>query len=251
MSQNNLDVPVVILSGGYGIYIDASGVRKAKANILIHQKPLIYYVLLSYLRHGFRKFVVSGSYQLSETESLLKNTFKNGLKYKNDSFVLTIIDSGKDTKTGSRVKRALETHKSSKNFAVTYSDSISLQNLNEELEFHVKGNLSGTLTGTRLPTRFRILGTRPGENVIRGFSERPLFKGDYINGGYYFFKTSTLSDKNLFNQESVTLETDVLDALVKESQLTTFIYEGGWHHVDCERDLTSVSALCLNLEKES
>lgn len=248
MDNNFSQIPVLILSGGYGIYIDDSGVRKAKANVQISGKPLIYYVILSYLQYGFRNFLVSGSYQLQETESLLKKCFFDS-KYKGEHFNLEFSDSGLDSKTGDRLLKASEFLKTSSHFALTYSDTVSLLDLALNFKSHVNGNFEGSLTAVRLPTRFRIVGMRPGENLVRGFADKPLFKGDYINGGFYFFNSSILRSDIWKSKDNVVLETDLLDSLVQKKQLNCITYEGPWNYLDCERDLSGLIDACKMVEE--
>ena len=242
------ETPIIILSGGYGIFIDEFGERKAKANILIHGKPLIYFVILSYLKHGFRDFYISGSYQLEATEKLLQKAFDSKFTFKNQNFSLKFFDTGLHTKTGNRISRMFEHLPDSENFGVTYSDTLSLQNLDEEFKYHIDSNLTCTITGARLPTRFRLLGIRPGENIVRGIADRPLFKGDYIAGGFYFFKSDIMKD-TVWNQEtSIALEYQVLDKLTATSQLIMYTYEGDWQYLDCERDLHKIATICEKIK---
>ncbi len=243
MSSAAANVPVIILSGGYGIYLDDSGVRKSKGNVELLGRPMIYYVILSYLQSGFREFYITGSYQLSETENLLKKSFPNGFEYKGESFSITFRDSGLDTRTGDRLKGIFRELKLCEYFAVTYSDTISTLKLSESLRVHIDSQKMGTLTGTRLPTRFRILGTRPGESLVRGFAEKPINKGDYINGGFYFFRKEIMDLGIWGAKDHVVLETDLLDLLVARAELSAFVYEGDWHHLDCERDLRQMEKI--------
>lgn len=243
METKNSETPIIILSGGYGIYIDESGVRQAKANILIQGKPLIYFVILSYLQHGFRDFYVSGSYQIEITEKLLKTAFNSDFTYKNQKFSLKFFDTGLHTKTGNRVSKVFEHLPNSEHIGVTYSDTLSLQNLTDQFVHHVNSSLICTVTGARLPTRFRLLGIRPGENIVRGIADKPLFKGDYINGGFYFLKSEFKKDSIWSHHEPFALEYHVLDKLTGASQLMAFLHEGDWQHLDSERDLLSLEKI--------
>ena len=244
MAVHNAHIPVVILSGGRGIYIDDSGKRISKSNVFVQGAPLISYVILSYLTHGFRNFIISGSYQLEETKKHLQKTFTEGFFFKNKKFSIEFVDSGYEAKTGDRILAVTEHLKGSTTFAVTYSDSVSLHNIAEELEDHLKSGMLCTLLGVRLPTRFRILGVRPGEKQIRGFSEKPFFRGDYINGGFYFFQSSFLQDPVWQSRSSLLLEEEILDSLVARESIQNHFHEGEWHYLDCERDLAKLNAYC-------
>lgn len=244
MSHENANIPVVILSGGQGIFIDNSGKRISKGNVLVGGKPLISYVIMSYLIYGFRKFIISGSYQLEESQNLISSTFENEFYYKNEEFSIEYVDSGADAKTGNRILAVEDKLKESTIFGVTYSDSVSLHDIGEQLKDHIANGLQCTFLGVRLPTRFRVLGIRPGEKKIRGFSDRPFFRGDYINGGFYFFKSDVLKNPIWKSRPNIALEDIVLDNLAASESLQCFFHEGEWHYLDCERDLMKLHQYC-------
>lgn len=255
MSNHTSEIPVLILAGGQGIYIDDSGQRTAKGNVKIGTHSLLFFVIKSYLKSGFQNFIISGSYQLAQTVQILTqelnlqktdehNFFKGKLNEFN--FSLRLLDSGQSSATGERILHAQAYLKKYPVFAVTYSDTISDMNLKEVLDFHFEHKKVATLTAARLPTRFRILGLRQGESEVRGFG-KAFLHGHYVNGGFYFFNENIWSQDYLTGQNVKILETEVLDRLTEKKQLNAFLYDHEWQHLDSERDIRLIKKICDSL----
>ncbi|MCJ7571848.1 MAG: sugar phosphate nucleotidyltransferase, partial [Candidatus Thermoplasmatota archaeon] len=98
-----------------------------------------------------------------------------------------------------------------------------------------------TLAAVHAPIRFRILGLYGEDDLVRGFSEKPILQNDYVNGGFYVFNNSIFNLKTLRTNPDCTLETDVLEELVVNKELYSFKHTGFWQHVDTERDSQIVS----------
>ena len=88
-----------------------------------------------------------------------------------------------------------------------------------------------------MPVRFKVLGMRPGESIVRGFAPNPVIRNNFINGGFYFFKSTILCNEYFAGDSGVVLEDHILEKLSVEGQLLGFLYEGAWQHLDCERDV--------------
>ncbi|MFN8790920.1 MAG: sugar phosphate nucleotidyltransferase [Bdellovibrionales bacterium] len=244
MSNIIEEVPVVILAGGKGLYLDASGERVAKGNVLIKNEPLVSLVLKCYVRSGFRKFFISGSYQLNSTIECFQkalgfkrhdeNVFKGPIA--GELVNITFIDSGLTALTADRLRSVAPYIRRAKHFAVTYSDTIAKIDLAASFKFHLENNKVATLTAAHLPTRFRVLGLRPGESIVRGFG-KAFLHGHYVNGGFYFFNENIWSSDLLGDSSKQTLETDILDLLAARENLAAVMHEGPWQHLDSERDI--------------
>jgi glucose-1-phosphate cytidylyltransferase len=128
-------------------------------------------------------------------------------------------------------------------FWLTYSDTLCPVNLVEIAATHVTHGRIATCLGVRLPTRFRILGIRRGESLVRGFASRPVIQNDFINGGFYVMQPEIFGPRYLGNPELAVLEEGVLDALAADEQLVVYPFEGPWQYLDCERDLGPLAQL--------
>lgn len=247
-------VPVVILAGGNGIFIDDSGVRKSKGEVRINEMSLIGHVIKMYLKCRFSEFIISGGYRLKEQIAAIKEAFDitktdaNMLVgiYKGHNFSIEFLDSGLQSPTGDRLLAVKSKLEESKIFAVTYSDSISTLNLEQVLQWHCKNQKIATSVAVRLPTRFRILGVRSGESLVRGFADKAFMNTHLINGGFYFFNNeiwSYFQDRN----SPIVLETHILEALVSSKELESLTYSGAWQCLDSERDLKVLKLIAEKL----
>jgi glucose-1-phosphate cytidylyltransferase len=132
-------------------------------------------------------------------------------------------------------------------FALTYSDTLSDADLGEEMRFHKGQKLVATLIAIKYPVRFRVLGIRQGEVVVRALASRPVIEAAAINGGYYIF-TSGLWGGAYGIDKLTTLETLPLELLASAGQLAAFEHNGRWQNCDAERDLDELRKLTQYLE---
>ena len=160
---------------------------------------------------------------------------------------ITVVDTGIDNMTGSRVAQIRHLVDYSPLFCLTYGDTVSDINLHDMLSFHLNHKKIATLLAVNTPTRFRILGLYGDDDAVRGFAERSILQNDYINGGFYIFNNSVFNLKSLRKNSDCTLETDVLEELVGKKELCAFRYTGFWQYVDTERDRQK---LCSIFSKE-
>jgi glucose-1-phosphate cytidylyltransferase len=230
-------VPVVIFCGGLGIFADDSGQRIAKPLIDVQGKPLVSHVVGLFTRRGFMRFVLAGGYQADRLERLVAaRSFGDA--------DITVVDTGVESTTAQRLA-AVATHLGdAEHFGVTYSDTLSDVDPAAVYDFHLRHGKIGTLITAHLPTRFKVVGLRDGDPLVRGFAAKPIIRKDHINGGFYFFRQDVLRLPVLEKATAqVTLEDDVLEALAEGGQLAAYQHDGAWQHVDSERDLRAVAAL--------
>jgi glucose-1-phosphate cytidylyltransferase len=110
-------------------------------------------------------------------------------------------------------------------------------------DFHLREGRIATLVAARVPTRFRVLGLRDDESLVRGFASKSVIQKDFINGGFYCFLPKIFDADYLGVSPEIVLEDAVLDKLARDRQLTAWTYEGPWQHLDSERDLGKLEAL--------
>lgn len=254
MNKRTHSIPVVILCGGKGVFVDDSQTRKSKSLIDVSGAPLVAHVVNHYLRAGFSKFILSCGYQIEQIQTKLKSLYHlqpNENKasatqtgnFAGQDLSVSFINSGLDSPTGERIKLAQPLLDGSEHFCVTYSDTLSEVDLNAMLDYHITQNRIATLLAARIPTRFRILGLRPGDDRVRGFSKRPVIQNDFINGGFYFFKKAVFDNSYLGAASHSILEETVLENLVSAGELVCYRYEGPWHYLDCERDIIKLEEI--------
>lgn len=254
-SSDNLEsIPVVILCGGRGILVDESGRRFNKALVRIKNEPMVAHVMRGYAAAGFRRFVLTAGRQADELEATLVTEYGGrpvaaepgvyALTLDGIACTFRVVDTGEAAATGERLRAVRSCLGDPAVFAVTYSDTLCDVDLRAMLAVHRRHGRLATMLATQMPTRFRILGLRPGDPLVRGFLEKALVENDPINGGFYFFQGAALSERYLGNPApGLVLETTVLEQLVEDRQLVSHAHGGAWHYLDSERDIPAVTAV--------
>lgn len=259
--MNEFDqVPVVILCGGRGVIVDgAAGQRVNKGLVAVQGKPLFEWVMLHYALHGARDFVLATGLQGSGFREALEsgsgavaspgdaNHYQVGLAGRQCS--VRLVATAADATTGDRLLECKPWLDQAERFCVTYSDTLSDVDLAAEVNFHRTTGLVATLAAAQLPVRFRILGMRQDEPIVRAFSSRPVIEAAPINGGYYVFSRELWGNHLTgVSGAGIVLEREVLDRLAKDQQLAAFPHRGVWQHFDCERDLAGLVAAVERLQ---
>ena len=164
---------VVILAGGLGTRISEFTKTIPKPMIEVCKKPLIYFIMKHYANYGFKDFYIALGYK--------GHVIKKYFEKKNFGWNINLIDTGKKTMTGGRLKR-LKKYLVNEPFMLTYGDGLSNVNIKKLLNFHKKNKKLVTLTAARPPARFgaiKILG-----NKVKYFKEKSKLDEGWINGGF-------------------------------------------------------------------
>lgn len=214
---------VVILAGGLGTRLSEYTHSIPKPMIDIKGKPMIYYIMKHYAKYGFDNFYLALGYK---GEIIKKYFNKNSFGWK-----INLIDTGRNTMTGGRLKRLGKYLKQEK-FFLTYGDGLSNINLKKLLEFHNKKKKLVTLTAVRPPARFGAIKLKG--DFVNYFKEKSKLDEGWINGGFFVIEPEFL--KNIRNDQSF-LEREPLEKIYKKKQLVAYKHTGFWQCVDTKRDL--------------
>lgn len=255
MKSSLSDVPVFVLCGGLGTRLREETELRPKPMVPIGSRPILWHIMRSYARHGFRKFVLCLGYKAEVVKSYFLNyasmnsDFTVELKTNDvkvhsidhdQDWQVTLADTGELTMTGARVARAAARYLGeAPQLAVTYGDGLTDANLAAEYAFHLAQGRVGTVLGVNPPSRFGELRVE-GENV-QEFSEKPDFADSWINGGYFFFRREFLP--YLQTEEACVLERDPLVRLARDGQLSIFRHRGFWACMDTQRDREQLDKL--------
>ena len=193
---------VVILAGGLGTRISEYTKTIPKPMIKVGGKPIIYHIMKWYAKHGFKDFYIALGYK----GKIIKKYF--GKKF--FDWNINLIDTGKNTMTGGRIKR-LTKYLGKDTFMMTYGDGISNVNLKKLLKFHKKNKKLVTLTAVRPPARFGAIKVK-GKNVSY-FKEKSNIDEGWINGGFFVMETKFLK---FIKNDKAYLEKEPLENLTKK-----------------------------------
>lgn len=234
----------VILAGGKGTrFLEETKVRP-KPMIEINNKPLLLHIIDQYIRCGIKDFIVLAGYKIEYIyeyfeEQKLNNNYE--YFYKNKDIKIKVLDTGIETMTGGRIKRAEEFLGDT--FLATYGDGIANINIQNLINFHQKNKKLATVTAVRPPARFGSL-TIEG-NLVSSFGEKISANEGWINGGFFVLSKKVL---NYIDSDETTFEQSPLETLSSTSHLAAYKHNGFWYPVDTIREKEILEEMINNNE---
>jgi len=110
---------VVIFAGGLGTRISEETEAKPKPMVEIGGKPILWHIMKIYSHYGFNEFIICLGYKGYMIKEYFYNYFlhnsdvtidlaenkMNIHNSKSESFKVTLVDTGADTKTAGRLKK--------------------------------------------------------------------------------------------------------------------------------------------------
>ena len=161
----------VILAGGLGTRLSEETNLKPKPMIEIGGRPILWHIMKMYSTHGVNEFVICCGYK----SFIIKEYFKNYLLHQSDvtlniendsmeihekraePWIITLVDTGENSMTGSRLAKVSKYIKDEDAFCFTYGDGLSDINITELIKFHKSHNKDATITAVYPPGRFGAL----------------------------------------------------------------------------------------------
>jgi glucose-1-phosphate cytidylyltransferase len=220
---------IVILAGGLGTRLSEYTKTIPKPMIEIGGKPMIVHIMNHYSKYGFKNFYIALGYK----SEIIKSYFKK--KYK--KWNINLIDTGKNTMTGGRLRR-LKKYLGNETFMLTYGDGLSNVNLKKLINFHKKNKNLITLTAVRPPARFGAIKIK-GKKVSY-FKEKSKLDEGWINGGFFVIEPKFLK---FIKGDKTFLEREPLETVAKKKQLNAFKHDGFWQCIDTKRDRDNLNYL--------
>ena len=225
---------VVILAGGFGTRLSEYTKTIPKPMIDIAGKPMLIHIMKFYAKYGFKDFYIALGYK----GEIIKNFFKKN----HFSWNINLIQTGKNTMTGGRLKR-LKKIIGKETFMMTYGDGLSNINLKKLIKFHKKNKKLVTLTAVRPPARFGVIKFK-GRHVSY-FKEKSKLDEGWINGGFFVMEPEFLK---FIKNDNTYLEREPLEKVVKRRQLVAFRHKGFRQCMDTKRDKDKLNKI-LNSKK--
>lgn len=243
----------VILAGGLGTRISEETHLKPKPMIEIGGMPVLWHIMKIYSHYGINEFIVCCGYKGYIIKEYFSNYFlhtsdvtfdlvNNNMKVHQrqaEPWKVTLVDTGKDTMTGGRLRRVAGFIHDDEPFCLTYGDGVSDVDIGATVAFHKQHGLEATLTATYTPGRFGALDIQQ-DSKVSSFKEKPKGEGGMINGGFFVLSPKVL--QYLKDDETV-WERDPLEKLAESGQLAAFQHTGFWQPMDTLRDKTYLEEL--------
>ena len=225
---------VILIAGGFGTRLSEYTKTIPKPMIEVGGQPMLVHIMKQYAKYGFKDFYIALGYK--------GETIKKFFNKKFFDWNINLIETGKNTMTGGRLKR-LKKYVGKKTFMMTYGDGLSNVNLGKLLNFHKKNKKLVTLTAVRPPARFG--GLKLKGNNVSYFKEKSKLDEGWINGGFFVMESEFLK---LIKNDNTYLEREPLEKATTQRQLVAFKHKGFWQCMDTPRDKDKLNK-ALNSKK--
>jgi glucose-1-phosphate cytidylyltransferase len=248
---------VVIFAGGLGTRLAEETDIRPKPMVEIGGKPILWHVMKIYSHYGFNEFVICLGYK----GFFIKEYFMDYYMHNSDmtielhsnnvdihytqteSFKVTLVDTGLETKTAGRLKR-VQKYVGNEPFMLTYGDGVCDVNIHDLVKFHREHGKVATVTAVQPEARFGGMELGDGGEV-HIFKEKPSGDGKWINGGYFVLSPEVF---NYLDESSddVMWEDGPLEKLSKNGHLMAYRHKGFWKCMDALRDKIELEELWKN-----
>jgi len=243
---------VVLLAGGFGTRLSEETDVKPKPMVEIGGKPILWHIMKIYSSYGFNEFVILLGYKSYVIKEYFSNYFLHQSNitidlttnateihdHECEPWKVTLLDTGLNTMTGGRIKRAAE-HIGDESFLLTYGDGVSDIDIAGLVDFHKSHGKKITMSAVQPAGRYGALNINDN-GVITQFTEKPRGDGSWINGGFFVCEPSVLDS---IVGDSVVFEQEPLKSLACEGELVAWKHKGFWECMDTLRDKTNLNKL--------
>jgi len=241
----------VILAGGLGTRISEESHLRPKPMIEIGGMPILWHVMKIYSHHGINDFVICLGYKGYVVKEYFANYFlhtsdvtfdvpNNRMEVHErhaEPWRVTLVDTGKDTLTGGRLKRVRQ-YLDDQPFCFTYGDGLADLDVRAAVAFHRAHGRAATVTAVQPPGRYGAL--KLDADRVAEFEEKPSGDGAWINGGFFVLDPSVIE---LIDGDQTSWEAHPLEALAARDQLRAWRHRGFWQAMDTLRDKNQLEDL--------
>ena len=222
---------VILLAGGLGTRLSEYTDSIPKPMVEIGGRPILWHIMSLYARYNHKDFFVA----LGHKGEVIKEYFSK----KENKWNINLVNTGKKTMTGGRVKR-LKKFIGHETCMLTYGDGIADINLESLLAFHKSHGKLVTVSAVRPPARFGAI--KLNGNHVTFFKEKSRMQEGWINGGFFVIEPNFF---NFIESDETYLEREPLERAVKEGELCAYKHEGFWHCMDTKRDKDNLEEIYL------
>ncbi len=244
---------VLILAGGRGSRLSEETGLRPKPMVELGGKPILWHIMKTYSYFGFNDFIILCGYK----GIMIKEYFANYQRHNSDLVIdmvnhtetniknyaepwkVTLIDTGLNNMTGSRIKQVKE-FVGNEPFMLTYGDGVADIDINALVDFHKAHGKAITMTAAQPEGRFGSLSIDTKERVL-SFQEKPKGDGNWINAGYFVCQPEVFD--HIPNGDLTIFEREPLENLAHAGELYTYKNYGFWKPMDTLRDKAELEEL--------
>lgn len=243
----------VILAGGLGTRLSEETSIKPKPMVDVGDMPILWHIMKIYAHHGVEDFVILCGYRGHVIKQFFRNysmrrtsvrfDLANGsmdiLGAVPEPWTVTLVDTGEETMTGGRIRRARDII-GDDTFFLTYGDGVSDVDLHALLDQHRREKSQVTLTAVQPPGRFGALSLGENQTKVSDFVEKPEGDRAWINGGYFCVEPAAI---DRIDGDGISWEKEPLSRIAADGQLAAYKHRGFWHPMDTLRDKQHLDTL--------
>ena len=245
---------VVIFAGGLGTRISEETEIKPKPMVEIGGKPILWHIMKIYSHYGYNDFIICLGYKGYAIKEYFMHYYmhnsdmtielgnnKVDVHYTNaESFKVTLVDTGLETKTAGRLKR-VQSYIGNEDFMLTYGDGVANIDVKKLVDFHKSHGKAATVTAIQPEARFGGM-ELSDKNEVVNFKEKPKGDGKWINAGFFVLKPEVF-DYLDENSDDIMWEDAPLEKLSKHQQMLAYKHDGFWKCMDAMRDKIELEEL--------
>jgi len=248
---------VLILAGGLGTRLSEETKLIPKPMVEIGGKPILWHIMKTYSYYGFDEFVILTGYK----SHIIKEYFVNYYQRYSDITVdmlnnsveihrtqtepwkVTMLYTGENTMTGSRIKKARD-YIGHEKFMLTYGDGVSDVNIVELIKHHNASGKYLTLTAVKPSGKFGALDIAE-DGSISNFREKSQGDSNWINGGFMVCEPEVF-DYIDPNSNDIIFEKEPLENLARDGQLNSYKHNGFWYPMDTLKGKNELTDMWMN-----
>lgn len=241
----------VILAGGLGTRLSEETTHKPKPMVEIGGMPILWHIMKVYSAHGVNDFIICCGYKGYVIKEYFANYFlhmsdvtfdmsNNGMEVHRQTaepWRVTLVDTGKDTYTGGRLKRVADYLKDEEAFCFTYGDGVGDVDISASIEFHKQHGRWVTMTAVERSGRYGVL--QLDGNRLMSFEEKPHSDG-LVNGGFFVLSPECLE---AVHDDMEMWEAEPMQRLVEKEQVMAFHHSGFWQPMDTLREKQQLESM--------
>jgi glucose-1-phosphate cytidylyltransferase len=222
---------VAILCGGAGTRLREHAQSIPKPLVEIGGRPIVWHVIQIYVAQGFTDFLLMTGFRAELIDEFVeREPWPPGVR-------IRCLETGTETPTGGRLRRAVKVLPADGAVCVTYADGVADIDLPRLLDDHRNHGALATMTVVRPELPFGVAELN-GDGAVRVFQEKPRSE-HWINGGFFCFEANVL--RSLGSDD--VLERGPLERLAAAGRLRAFRHEGFWGCMDTYKDAVALNAL--------
>jgi glucose-1-phosphate cytidylyltransferase len=235
----------VILAGGLGTRISEETSVRPKPMIEIGGKPILWHIMKIYSHYGINDFVICLGYKGYVIKEFFANYFLHTsdvtfhmdenrmevLGSETEPWRVTLVDTGDESQTGGRLKRAAKYIAQDELFCLTYGDGVADIDVGETLKFHRAHGKLATMSAVQPTARWGAI--EMAGDTVTAFREKPPGDSTWINGGFFVLSPKVIE---YIDGDQTPWEREPLERLAAKAELKAYRHSGFWQPMDTLRD---------------